>query len=47
MRKGDSEHNPLFEVLKETHRYWERLTKFDQDIEKSVEQLLEAQNYID
>lgn len=42
-----SEDNQLFKVLKETHRYWDKLTKFDQEIEKSVESLLEAQQTVD
>lgn len=28
---------PLKEVLIETHKFWDQLCKFDQDIEKSIE----------
>jgi hypothetical protein len=28
---------PLKEVLIETHKFWDQLCKFDQDIEKAIE----------
>ena len=40
-------YGPLKEVLIETHKFWDHLCKFDQDIEKAIEQLLEANKHFD